>query len=209
MMKIQIKFKGLRELRDALDPASFERVLKTHIRPATVLNGLTATAMIRKNIQNGNYAENAPLTTLIKGSSKPLVDRGDLFQAVTHMVMNDTDVVSGIMKTDKAYNIAVAIHDGQTVQVTPAMRGMFYVLWLASTGQMPESKLSGRAAELYRRNQDWKPLRASTTRLVTPARPFVYELFKSNGELKKRVRDNWQKAIQAAFREISAKVNTQ
>jgi len=191
------------QLKRAWDPRTYERVSRRHIRKATSINAMLAVRSIRYMIGKGDLAPNAPLTIAIKGAGKrPLVDTGDLRQAVTHKVINDFVAFAGVLMTDDKYNIAVTLHDGAEIGVTEAMRTMFWVLWLKSTHR-PDLKLEGRAAELYKRFKGpWYPLSAKTTAIIIPARPFVRYAF-ADPELHRHAKANWQRAINATFRELA------
>lgn len=201
-MKTEFKIKGLKRWRQALDAGEFDKAARQHISRATALNGKVAEALVRKTIQSGtSLAKNAPLTKEIKQSQKPLVDSGLLFQSVTSSMQDDYTVFVGVLRTSGEYNIAVILHEGVEEKVTPAMRGMFFMLWRASEGEIDASKLTGRAAELFaRKPSGWKPLAANTDVVVIPARPFFKVAF-ANTQMIKLARDNWKKALQAAFAE--------
>lgn len=198
-MAASFKVKGMKGLVVALDPFKFASASREAIRKATALNGKLAEAEMRKQIQGGIKPSNAALTQAIKGGDKPLVDSSELFQSVTSRVLSDTEVFVGVLRNNGAHNIAVVVHEGVAIKVTPAMRSMFFYLWKASIGQMDPSKLTGRAAELWQRNQDWKPLLPSTTAITIPARPFVEHTFQS-ARLKGIARYNWERAMGTVFK---------
>lgn len=194
-----LRVKGMKGLEVALDPIKFARASRASIRRATQLNGKLAEAEMRKQIQKGVNPRNSDLSQAIKGGDKPLVDSSELFNAITSVVQSDTEVFVGVTRKSGAYNVAAIVHEGATIRVTPAMRGMFFFLWKASVGEMDPSKLTGRAAELFQRFQDWRPLAASTTVIVIPARPFV-ELTFDSPRLKGIARYNWERALGTAFK---------
>lgn len=196
------KTKGLKRWLKALDSGEFDKVMRKNIRVATTLNGKVGEAFLRKTIQGGGLLKpNASLTKLIKGSQKPLVDNGLLFQSITSHVHDDFTVFIGVLRTSSSYNLIETLHEGKLIKVTPEMRGMFFMLWRASTGEIDPSKLTGRAAELWQRMPGgWLPLRADTVVVVIPSRPFIQIAF-ANRQLKKIVRDNWRKALAASFKE--------
>ena len=77
---------------------------------------------------------NSPLTILTKGSSRPLVDHGDL-RSVNIRTEIDGDSVHGgvgVLRTkmnkdgNKLWNIAIALHDGFVVNVTPKVRAAVF-----------------------------------------------------------------------------------
>jgi hypothetical protein len=198
----EFKIKGLKRWRQALDAGAFDASARKNLRIATTLNGKIAEGLVRKTIQSGGgFKKNAPLTKSIKGSQKPLVDSGLLFQSITSRVEDDFTVFVGVLRTSGEYNIAVTLHEGVQERVTPEMRGMFFMLWRASEGEIDASKLTGRAAILFARMPNgWKPLAAETQFIIIPGRPFFVVAFK-NTQMIKRARDNWKKALEASFAE--------
>lgn len=74
---------------------------------------------------------NSPLTILTKGSSRPLVDHGDLRLSINYRVetlANQIEGGVGVLRTrmsrsgKKLWNIAIALHEGYDVIVTDAVR---------------------------------------------------------------------------------------
>jgi len=196
--------KGWKRLEVALKPTKYNAVVEKHLGRATKLNGQLAVAKVRDSIKKGQYAPNKPLTIALKGSTKPLVGRtAQLWQSITSRKMDKKTVFVGVLKTHGVYNIAVAIHEGVAINVTDKMRGLFFVLWMVSEGRMPVSDLQGRAKELWEQMPGgWKPLLASTTAIVIPARPFIKQAFGDSG-LKRQAKANWSQALKAAHKELA------
>lgn len=187
----------------ALRPGVMDKVIKRNMRRATALNGKLAERTIRQTIRGGGFDANAALTIMIKSSAKPIVDNSTgIFQAITSVVQDETTVFAGVLRTEDVFNIAVAIHEGVTIGVTSDMRGLFFWLWQASIGAISKDKLEGRAAELWERAPGgWAPLKESTTTIVIPSRPFMRQAF-ADSRMKKRAKENWQKALQKAMRDL-------
>jgi len=196
---------GWRKWEHAITPRVFTAKLNHNMRRATALNGKLAEATIRNTIKAGMSPANAALTIMIKSSSKPLVDQpGGLFQAITSQVMDHTTVFAGVLSTNGEYDIALALHEGATINVTPRMRGMFFWLWQASEGKLPPNELEGRAAQLWERSPGgWAPLKDSTTHIIIPPRPFIQRAF-ANRDMRLKAKENWQKALQATMRELAS-----
>ena len=191
----------------AVSPGRFRRVLSKHMARATELNGLIGARVQREVIQSSRgMAANAALTVFIKGSSKPLVNHADLFGSITYEVVNEFTVFVGVLRQDEdGFNIALALHEGFQVRVTPAMRGMFLYLWKVGKGEVPASKLTGRAAELWAaRPGNWLPLSEDTEVITTPGRPWATIAFSDRG-FKSKVAENWNMALEATFRELAGK----
>lgn len=202
--KFEMDMKKVKEFERRLDPKVFKATVDKHLGKATALNGKIGEKMVRQAIVAGNYAPNAALTVMLKGSSKPLVgiDNG-IFQAITSQRVDSTTVFIGVLRTNEDYNIALAVHDGISIRVTPKMRGMFYALWKASEGAMPAANLTGRAAELWERAKSgWKPLKQSTTAITIPPRRFIEDVMK-NPEFKTKAHMTWSKALEDAYRELA------
>ncbi len=80
--------------------------------------------------------KNSPLTILSKNSSRPLVDHGDLRQSVnwrTKILKNNVIGGVGVLRTKvnndgkKLWNIAIALHEGYIVKVTPEVRAAVFM----------------------------------------------------------------------------------
>lgn len=78
---------------------------------------------------------NSPLTVLTKGSSKALIDRGDLRQSINAVTSVEGGRVIGACGVKrsarsksggKLVNISAALHEGFTVKVTPAVRAAVF-----------------------------------------------------------------------------------
>lgn len=188
-----------KQLRRALDPRVFERTSRHHIRRATGINALLAVKTIRDVIGKGDVKPNAELSVAIKGAGKrPLVDSGDMRQAVTHKMIDDFTAFVGVLKTSGMYNIAYTVHERVVIPVTKKMRAMFYYLWLK--GHRPEIKLTGRAAELWERFKGpWRKL--DKPAIINPKRPF-FEIAFDDPSLHKHVQRNWEQAVMKTLREL-------
>jgi len=201
-MATSFKIKGLKRWQKALNARGFDRSVRFHMRRATQLNGLLGSKVQRKVIQSGRgLKKNAALTAAIKGTNKPLTDYGDLFQSITHKVIDDFTVFTGLLRTDKSFDVGLALHEGYEVNVTKKMRGMFFILWQASIGKVPINKLDGRAKELFNRmNKGWLPLKQDTTLIVVPPRPWIKIAF-NQPDMKRQAVKNWKMALDKAFSE--------
>jgi hypothetical protein len=179
--------------------------LKNHLTRATKLIGKKGEALARKEITEGKYEPNKPLTVALKGGkNEPLIgDRpgAPLFKAITSKVVEELAVFIGILQTNKEYNIARAIHDGTSIKVTKKMRNLFYVLWLK--GQRPSIELTGRAAELWDKMPGgWLPLKKSTEAIVIPSRPFIGNVW-DKGDIQDYAKRIWDEALAYIFKEIA------
>lgn len=201
MAKTEFKIQGLKRWKKALSARGFDEDARAEIRKATALNGKVLEAAQRRIIQEGtnlqSWKKNAALTQMIKKSSKPLVDHGGLFQAITSKVIDDFTVFAGVLRTDAHYDIAKLVHEGKKIKITPRMRNMFYMLHKASVGQLDPAKLTGRAAELWARAPGgWLPIAKRTRLIVIPPRRWI------NIGIRRSVaqcRKNWKDALDRAF----------
>lgn len=202
---VKLDFKNFSRYRRALDKAALQPILEKHVASRTKLIGLHAEKLVRKLIKaSGVPPPNAALTAFIKGSSKPLVDHGQVFQSVTSQQQAWNQIFVGILRKDKNYNIAEALHDGKDIPVTDKMRTMFFYLWLASTGRYDPAKLTGRAAELWLRRPalGWFPLKEDTRIIKIPARPFIKQVFEGP-ELRGLAEKHWANAVREALFELT------
>lgn len=191
---------GWPEMTLLLSSRLFSKRLQRELLKAAALAGMAGAKAGRKAIQSGKFAKNAALTVALKGSDAPLkgTAAGGLFQAITYKVVRWDQVFVGVLRTDGKYNIAETVHNGKAIKVTAKMRDLFRVLWLASAGKLDASKLDGRAAELFDKFKDWRPLRAGTNVINIPARPFMQVAF-SDPSFQAAVRRVWTAAIAKAM----------
>lgn len=197
MAGASFKIKGAKSFWRALAPKKISADMKREVSKALDLTSLQVVKEIRKNIQGGRFLGNAALTAAIKGQNKPLVDFGQLFQAIGFKRVGEYERQVGVTKmSGDALNIAMVVHNGAVIKVTDKMRGLFFLLWLASMDRIPKSELRGRAAELFKRMPGgWKPLSESTTHIRIPPRRFIDEVFKSR-RVRKMFKDNVNGAIE-------------
>lgn len=203
-IKAKLELVGFKKFGRIMEPSRFNNALRKHVSLATRRGALLVRKEIRRSIKKGVAPKNAPLTRAIKGSSKPLVDKGDLWQAISIEQPDFGTAFIGVKRTDENYDVARALHEGVSIKVTPKMRGLFHILWLASVARRegkPIPPLTGRAAQLFARFQDWKPLKQDTQVIRIPARPFIADTF-GRQDVKDGVIQQWNKAIASAFAEI-------
>lgn len=115
---------------------------------------------------------NSPLTILVKKSSRPLVDRGDLRQSVNWRTETRGEEIQGgvgVLRTKvnksgkKVWNLAVALHEGFFVNVTPAVRAAVFSEMRKRRGKKVRMDKPGSG------KKRWK----------VKARPFVREPFEA------------------------------
>lgn len=109
-----------RDLIDAIDAPKFEARLYRGARIASERVGQYFQREARRAIRRRDYVRNSPITVIMKGSSTPLVDGGDLFQGLTYEVPEPFNVRLGVMRRkvgDKAINVAAILHEGATIDV--------------------------------------------------------------------------------------------
>lgn len=181
----------------------------------------------KRRIRAGRYAPNSPITTIIKGSSKPLVDRGDLIQSITFKASPRLLLV-GIIRAksgDEKVNIGRTLHEGATIDVgkNPKQRAAVWAKvreavsatrLLALTGKRRELVVSAtRAISLRgrkgtpmtdRQRRAWfarQPKTAGRTGKSIwriPARPFITDPL-SEPVFIEFVKKTWISAIQIAL----------
>lgn len=193
------------------------KAVEREIKRATRFNAMKVVRAVRENIRSGDHEENAELTVGFKGSTKPLVDKGELFKAITYTIISDTRAEVGVMKSSSTANYALAVHEGATIKVTPAMRGLFHALARYSVGDLTFSQLGERAQELAKRMEksakrsrdkktgrftremsSFKPIKESTTRIRIPGRPYLREVVE-DARLQREVMENWSRAVAYAL----------
>jgi hypothetical protein len=207
LAEVRYRVMGLDRWLNAVDYKRFNVLLKKNMGPATAQNSEYVRKHLRERLQRGVNPQNAPLTVFIKNKNHSLVDTGDLLRRLTSKDLNPLSAFVGIINGTKGYELAQALVEGATIPVSEEMRGLFFYLWLASTGKIDASKLTGRAAELYNRRSEsgsgwrtrgWKPLSPGTSVIQIPGRDFVSPVFNSK-RVQKVVQNNWEMALAKTF----------
>lgn len=190
---IKLELKNFDQLKRILDANKFSRVFKDQIKQATKTNALTAADAIKVAIAQGLTPDNHPLTEILKGSAKPLVDSGDLLASINGRAANWNLAFIGVMKEKRKKGlpfaskkaligqiaIAAMLHEGIDIKVTDKMRRFFTIMAMKHPGRV-------------------KPLKAGTTVIHIPGRPFLEEAFAAS--LITIYRQNWEQAVDATFR---------
>jgi len=122
-----------RRFLDTMDPKAFKARMAKGSAMAGARVGQHFQREARKRIRGQDYAPNSPVTVILKGSSTPLVDRGDLFQGLTYDQPDPYTVRLGVMRRavgDKGINVALILHEGATVDVRrhPQVRAKVFAM---------------------------------------------------------------------------------
>jgi hypothetical protein len=169
---------GWRKFERALNAQKFRQ--KLHAKKGKALDKV-ARVIVREAIAAGGFAKNAALTQAIKGGAVPLQDTGKQLVKAIRTRREGDKLFVGVPFNHAFYKKARAIHDGSIAKVTPKMREMFILLWLASNDEISSRQLTGRAAELFKRKKKgWLPLKSETRVIKIPARRFMAEAFGSD-----------------------------
>lgn len=188
---------------------NFQRRLEAEVGKATRQNAMLVAREMKATIKAKVPPENAWLTRMIKRRNKPLVDRGDLWKAVTGEKVRWNLGYAGLLRTSKrvtagkhrmdTLNLGWRLHEGGTIKVTRRMANMFRWLWLAANDRVDPSQLTGRAAALWDRrpSKQW-PLIPEGAIMRIPGRPFVERTLK-NQWLGVACFANWKMAVEKAL----------
>lgn len=158
-------------------PAVFNAELRKQYSVAGRTAGLKLAAIMRQKIQGGIPPPNAQMTIDIKGSSKPLVDSGRLFKAITSESggsVKDFNIRVGVKRSHKLANVAAIVHDGRKQTVTRRQQVLFRALYFASIGRKITVRSARGRALLSEAKGVITPIKEGET-LVIPPRPFAAE----------------------------------
>lgn len=124
----------------AMDPHKFEARLRQYVGMANERIGRQFVARARRKITEKAYTPNSPITVILKrGKSTPLVDKGDLNQAISYDLPDPWTVRVGVVKrkvTAEVWNIALILHEGAVVDVAkhPGVRRKVWAMVAESLG---------------------------------------------------------------------------
>jgi len=187
------------ELVSALDPVKFEARLNRELLAANRRIGRDFQKTARKMIRQGKYVENSPITVILKGSSKPLVRDGDLFQSITYQVVSPKLVRVGVLKQKvgaDAVNIARILHEGAILNATPKAKTKVWSMVAEALGRA--GKLSGRSRKSVLRSAAALGGGRPTAAWVIPARPFLLAPLRDK-RFQRAVFNHWKHAARRAF----------
>lgn len=207
-LEIKLSSKSMKNFEKALSQGRIEKLLKKNIGHATKKNALVLQKGVRKEIKRGVPPTNAALTAKLKGGKKPIVGTSgaDLFNSITHSVKDWNEAIVGVLRMSGVTNVALVVHEGATIKVTQKMRNLFQILANVTNGITPESKLTGRALELWEmgngKKTKWKPLKKSTIAIRIPSRPYMRYAVKDQ-KTQVTVVLKWEQAIKKTLKKIS------
>ncbi len=192
-----------RQLMRALDPARVRASIHREIEKANHKIGLAGRAFVVKSIRARDYAPNSPLTIAMKGSSAPLVDRGDLIQGITHDVPSWDRVRVGVLRksTNGAtlVNVAAILHEGAVIDIRkhPKVRAAV----MAKLGKRLGEKRRGASEKAT--VDAAAQLAIGATRpgghlWIIPGRPFLRKPLTS-AAMRTFTRDAWRAAVRRAL----------
>ena len=159
----------------------FESVFNQKLRKKNMTLRELGKARLSQEINSGNFATNAAATIAIKGSSKPLIDHGDLLGQVGAKGADyGMSFLVGVKRTTgTGLNLAHMLETGWSQDVTPKMRVWFAVM----------AKRTGK----------FKPLSKGTTKIYVKPRPYMDRAFFENEGFADLVVREWKNTIHDTF----------
>ena len=138
------------DLLRTLEPNSFKRRLAHNLERAGHRVGRDYVKIARGLIRAAAYAPNSPVTIALKGSSKPLVDKGDLFQGISYELDGPYNLRMGLLKRrvgQQVVNVGLVLHEGATIDVSqhPQVRRKVWAMVRKAVGADRLAKLGGRS----------------------------------------------------------------
>ena len=176
-------FKGWDKFAAATDPWKFKMAMDVKFRGATIENSKDVKHEIRRRIDGQEFAKNAHLTILLKGSSKPLVGGttgyggsdvgGTMLKSLDYNLLGHYTAVIGVKRNRAGHNVALIVHQGAVLKMTPKRHK-----WLEVN--------IGKALGKPKSGVGWNAI-------VIPSRPFIIKAMQDPA-LQKRLIDRWARA---------------
>jgi hypothetical protein len=172
-----LKLEGFEELARAIDDKQFRAMATRKIRKKNMVLSQIGVSTLRDSIRKGWFYKNSPVTVTLKGSNKPLIDNADLYgncgaKLVPWGFVCGTQKISPRGQVD----VAVILHEGATIPVTDKMRNAWKYF----------AKITGGRV---------RPLKASTTHIKIPSRPFLRMAFIDDQTFGRTVIRGWKMAL--------------
>lgn len=176
-----IVWRGIATWEALLSPRIVRKVLREQVNLANKRLGPKFVAKVRDEIKQGQYASNARLTELLKGSTKPLVNDGDLWASVNSRQQGSWEFHVGVQRSKEGVAIGLVLHEGVTIKVTPQVRAFFRAKAAETKGLV-------------------KPLKSSTGQIRIPARPFLKAaLVDDTAKVRVLLEQEWGAAIRRTY----------
>ena len=167
------------KIANILNPAR----MKAKLTVAAKKVGAYGASAVKKGIVSGapggkKFVPLSPMTIANKGSSSPLIDKGDLVGSVTYATPNENTVFIGVRKSAKSKdggalaNVAAVHEFGCTIRVTPKMRAYLHYQGIH--------------------------LKSSTQYISVPPRPYLRPTL-DDPEFREKIAEIYAKAIKEAF----------
>lgn len=190
------------------------RLMKTNVELATKRNGMLVRDEIKKGMRRGRsgWEPNSPLTREFKGSSKPLIDHGDLLHAIDSTKLTAWAFFVGVHRAsgrNDGVDMATlaAVHEyGKTITPVKAQALAIPVSREASNlarehggvGEVPGLfRPKGTSILAVKDGKGFKMMFILKDEVVIPPRPFIEPGF--HGARNKCKRE-WERAILLALK---------
>lgn len=110
--------------------------------------GAMGVSLVQKNIRDGNWTPNSPLTVAFKGSNRPLMDRGQLLAGVSKTIGTGEVIIS------VKHPAARILHDGGEIRPTSSRylavpAGARTRAFMRSYGATPRACITGMKGAGY------------------------------------------------------------
>ena len=192
-MSMTITFKNTKKFEQFLSKAHME-ILRQEVHKATATNlAIVQDAIVRRIIQRGKKADNSPLTLALKNTNIPLMDTGQMKNAVEAELQDSFNGTVGFLKDQKTSHgmkmsvVVPGLEKGFTIKLTAAMRrALFAKMRKAGIAEPAPGKRSTTLGELN-----------------VPGRPFITPVFHSK-HIKNKLQKNWKNAVREAYRRMGA-----
>lgn len=190
---IQLTFTGFEKTLITKTATQMQAVLTQEILLATRKSAADIVNAIRMEIRNGRFRKNAPLTKLIKGSSKPLIETQALQRFIDVEINNAFLTTVGYFKRDRTlkrggslFEVLNILENGATYKFTSIQKAFIRTL-LINVGLEPP--IGGKVKD-------------SLIRI--PPRPFFTRAVRKKG-LRKKIEQNYRIAIRRGFAKLGLK----
>ncbi len=183
-----IDLQGYETFLQMLKKGEYNKVFRMKLRRKNKVLAVHGASHLSKEIRNGQFERNSPVTEFLKKSSKPLVNHADLLGSVSSKVGSNwySFYVGVKRRTPSGKNLAHMLETGFTIKVTPKMRGLFWH-WARESG--------GKV----------KALKLSTTHIRVKPRPYMRQAFFTDKSFQAVVQMGWKDVVHETFKYFAAK----
>lgn len=187
---VEFKLTGdVQRMGKFLDRRFFDKNAQRVVKKTVIRAALYLVKETKRRIRKRDYHPNSEMTLALKRTSIPLLDQKNLFDAITHKMLNSFSAEVGFFKGQSTggvtgknidmQKLVTLMHEGYTIEVTNKMRRA--LIGALRNQQTKKGRLTGRARKMLKEMEDAADRAPGQAKQFykVQKRPFMIAVFRS------------------------------